>query len=108
MNITEEPRRILENIPGLKFVELEAHGYETNCCGGGGGLPITNPRLSIEIAKKRLNEVKELGVGTLVTACPTCHYMFEKVVKYLHLQVKILDIIDLLLMSTKGDENKYV
>ena len=35
--IYEEPRRVLESIPGLEFIELPDSREESICCGGGGG-----------------------------------------------------------------------
>jgi Fe-S oxidoreductase len=99
MNIIDEPRKIIRNIPGVKLIELDAHGKETNCCGGGGGLMVADPNISLQLAKKRLIEAESLGVDALVTACPSCEYMFGKATKYTRSKVKVLDIADLLMQA---------
>jgi Fe-S oxidoreductase len=71
LGITEEPRRILRAM-GLEVVEMEHHGIFSTCCGGGGGVLDVNRNLAVEISKNRIRDAAEVGVDTIVTACPTC------------------------------------
>jgi len=70
--IYNEPRYIINKIPGLSFAELEDNGEYCNCCGSGGDLLASNEDLSLNIARRKVNEVLDTGVQTLVTACPAC------------------------------------
>ena len=70
--IYDEPRHIINKIPGLSFAELEDNGEYCNCCGSGGDLLASNEDLSLDIARGKVNEVLDTGVQTLVTACPAC------------------------------------
>jgi Fe-S oxidoreductase len=70
--IYEEPRRIMNSIPGLKLTELEDSGQYCNCCGSGGDLLVSNEELSLDIAKRKVSEAMATGAQTLVTACPAC------------------------------------
>jgi len=70
--IYDEPRQIINNIPGLKLTELEDNGEYCSCCGSGGDLLASNEDLSLDIARRKVNEVLASRVQTLVTACPAC------------------------------------
>jgi len=70
--IYNEPRHIINKIPGLSFAELEDNGEYCNCCGSGGDLLASNEDLSLDIARRKVSEVLDTGVQTLVTACPAC------------------------------------
>ena len=50
MNIYEPPRKILQAIPGVQFLEFKENRSLAKCCGGGGGLKAYNNDLSGEIA----------------------------------------------------------
>ncbi|MEE9152068.1 MAG: (Fe-S)-binding protein [Thermoplasmata archaeon] len=85
--LIEEPREILRQISD--FVEMENHGYDSNCCGAGGGVRAAFPELSLEIGKKRIEEAKATGAEILVSSCPFCEEQFKTIGG-----MKIMDIID--------------
>lgn len=73
----QAPREILAAIPGVELVEMENHGMDGLCCGGGGG------RMWLETpAGERFSDLRvEQGVQTMaeymVTACPFCAVCLE-------------------------------
>ena len=72
----DAPRNILNNVPGLKYVEMENSREKGTCCGGGGAqLWYEAPGKQINVM--RLNEVKESGAKTVASACPFCTIMLE-------------------------------
>lgn len=66
------PRRVLEQIPGLTLLEMERHGRETLCCGGGGGRMWLETEAGQRFADLRLSQAIASGAEILVTACPFC------------------------------------
>ncbi|GAA2885691.1 hypothetical protein GCM10010472_49860 [Pseudonocardia halophobica] len=68
--IWEEPRQVLRSIPGLTFHDVDRVTQWSYCSGGGGGLPVEKPELTAAISERRLGHAAELGVDTLVSACP--------------------------------------
>ena len=68
--IWQEPRRVLRSISGLTFHDVDRVTQWSYCSGGGGGLPVEKPELTAAISEKRLGHAAELGVDTLVSACP--------------------------------------
>lgn len=75
--IFEPPREILRRIPGIELVEMRRNRENAWCCGGGGVVNLVYPKLSIKIAKDRVQEAIETGAETLITCCPLCYRQFD-------------------------------
>jgi fumarate reductase (CoM/CoB) subunit B len=67
--VHEEPRQLLRAIPELTFVEMAEADY---CCGGGGGVRVTNFEMAKRVLNRKLSFLKDLEVEAIVTGCPTC------------------------------------
>jgi len=94
--IYDEPRDVLERIPGVTFEELDRSRERALCCEGGGGrmwLEATEER-GERLAETRVKDAVELGADYLVTACPFCLMTLEDAVKTSGNEGKI-EIIDL-------------
>jgi len=75
LGIYDAPRRVLEAIPGIEFIEMERNRDWSLCCGTG---PFTNCDLySHEMRIGRLLEAKATGAETLITCCPKCQIHFK-------------------------------
>lgn len=94
-NVYEEPRKILENIVGLKFIEMEQSKENAFCCGSGGGVKSAFPELALKIAQIRVKQAEEIGCELLITACPFCVLNLSDAVKTLGSHLKVLDITEL-------------
>jgi Fe-S oxidoreductase len=75
LGVYDEPRKVLEAIPGLTLKEMQRARRGAICCG------TTNwtncDATSKQIQKRRLTEAKATGARTLVTACPKCQIHFR-------------------------------
>jgi glycolate oxidase len=94
MGMVDEPREILKQI-GVEIIEMETSGKEAECCGGGGGLLVTDKPLAERMAKKRVNQALETGVDTLVTLCPTCEFNIRNVANKNGGKLKVKNVLDL-------------
>ncbi len=70
--IYEEPRRIIDRIPGIERIILDREEDAALCCGAGGGVKSGLPEYSEYIATLRIEEVRAKGATTVVTPCPFC------------------------------------
>ena len=95
LGIYDEPRKLIESVRGVKFIEMSASRKLANCCGGGGLYLAMNPDNSIKIAVRRLEDVPP-NVEVLATACPSCEVMLSIAVERLEADIEVLDIADLL------------
>jgi len=92
--VYEEPRKILENIPRLEYVELPKAKSNCTCCGGGGMLKATNPELALKIASKKLDEAKSVGANTIVTGCAACKLNLTEAEAKFGAKTEVLDIVE--------------
>lgn len=93
--VYDEPRAILRLIPGLEFVELERHGVESACCGGGGNLQSVDAGLTERIADARVEECARSGAGILLSACQQCEQVLEAAVRRRGLRIRVMDVCEL-------------
>jgi len=97
--IYDEPRALLQSIPGIDFVEFDRNRENSLCCEGGGG------RMWIEIedapdrlANIRVRDAVEMGADVIAVACPFCLLTLEDAVKAMDLEgkVQVLDIMEII------------
>lgn len=98
-NIYEEPRKIIEAVPGTTLIEFNENRELAQCCGGGGGVKSGMPDLANEIAKKRGESAKELNVEAILSSCPFCELNISQ-----NCDIKTLDIVEYLLKSLRGEK----
>ena len=94
----EEPRWILDRIPGLEFLELDRSRERSLCCEGGGGRMWTEDRAQEErLAEVRVKDAVDLGAEVLATACPFCLLTLEDAVKTTgnEEKIRVLDLIEI-------------
>jgi Fe-S oxidoreductase len=80
MDIFAEPRSVLQTAGG-RLTEMEKSGYESFCCGAGGGRIIAEEKIGSRISVARVEMAKETGAPLLVSNCPFCLTMFEDGIK---------------------------
>ena len=95
-DIYDEPRKIIESIPGLRFEELSRSGKRSVCCEGGGGRmwhDIPGERL----AEDRVREALDVGAEIIVVACPFCLLTFDDAIKTTgnEEKIQVKDIMEL-------------
>jgi Fe-S oxidoreductase len=97
-DIYDEPRHILQRIPGLEFEEVPRSGGRGVGCGGGGGrMWAEGTNLEERLAHQRVRDAADLGAEVLAVACPFCLLTLEDAVKILGLddQLQVMDIMEL-------------
>jgi len=92
--VYEDPRDVLDAIPGLKRVEMQRSRDRSFCCGGGGLMLFYEPKEEERIGVKRVKMAAEAGANVIVTACPFCMTNLEDAIKVAGLEGK-MSAIDL-------------
>ena len=98
MEVFDEPRDVIKSIANL--IEMENIREESLCCGAGGGVKSAYPEIAGEMAKARLNQVKDTNCKTLVTPCPFCKLNLKND------DVEVLDITEFLVKYGGVDEGQ--
>ncbi len=99
-----EPREILKSIPGVEFVEMPRTRENSFCCGAGRGTQEAFPEFSSWSANQRLEEVKDVGAETLVSACPWCKDNFTGALNAQGENIPVLDISEIIFAAIEGQE----
>ena len=77
-NIYDEPRDILNKIPGLELIEMIDSRENSLCCGGGGGRIWMDTPVKERFSNLRLEQANQVGAKVLATSCPYCITNFEE------------------------------
>jgi succinate dehydrogenase/fumarate reductase iron-sulfur protein len=96
--VFDEPREVIQSIPGVELVEMERSRETSLCCGGGGGrMWFEGTNEEARLAHERVREAAATGAEVLATACPFCLNMLDDAVKTLGLddQIEVKDIMEL-------------
>lgn len=94
--VYEEPRKILENISGLRLEEMADSKENALCCGGGGGLMWSDREDGARPSHERVMQAEQTNAAILATSCPYCVQNFEDATKTKGLQLKVMDVSELL------------
>jgi Fe-S oxidoreductase len=92
--IYDDPREVLDAIPGLKRVEMVRSRDRSFCCGGGGLMLFYEPKEDQRMGAVRVKMAAEAGANVIVTACPFCMVNIEDGIKVAGLEGK-MTVIDL-------------
>jgi len=93
------PRRVIQNIPGIEFIELTENGRKSLCCGGGGDVEMYDNALTAKVASKRAGQIRDSGANICVTACQQCVRTLTSGTKSIDAEIEVLDLIQLVWRS---------
>lgn len=93
-NVYDEPRNVLDAVPGLKRVDMLRCKDRSFCCGGGGLMLFYEPEEEQRMGVLRVKMAAEAGANVIVTACPFCLVNMEDAIKVAGLEGK-MEAIDL-------------
>lgn len=94
--VIEEPRYVLRHVV-TDFAEMEPHGAENYCCGGGGGmLSMTEfARDRIAAGKAKADQIAATGAAIVATSCHNCLDQLDEIRRHYKLKVKIVNLSEL-------------
>ncbi len=101
LRIREEPRRILQGIEGIRFVEMKD---SMDCCGFGGLFSILFKELSRDIGRKKIESIKRTGADTVVTSCPGCIMQLDDLRRWTKTDIDIMHIVEVIDEAMNGQE----
>ncbi len=96
--IYEDPRQVLDAVPGLKRVDMLRSRDRSFCCGGGGLMLFYEPEEDQRMGVLRVQMAARAGADVIVTACPFCLVNIEDAIKVAGLEGKMtaLDLVELI------------
>jgi len=93
--VYEEPREVIQAIPGLRFLELPMNRKFSVCCGGGGNVEMTDPDLSAQVAQMKLDSIKDVGAEMVITGCQQCVRTMTTRARRQKTNLKVKDLTEL-------------
>ncbi|MDD4873966.1 MAG: (Fe-S)-binding protein [Dehalococcoidales bacterium] len=107
-DIYEQPRRILQMLPGTELIEMKDKGRKSFCCGAGGGHMWMEGNTGLRINEMRIEQAQKTGARVIATACPFCLQMFEDAIKSRGCEdlLKVADIAELVNMASTAERNQ--
>jgi Fe-S oxidoreductase len=98
--IYDEPRAVLDAVPGVTRAEIEPHHRERGfCCGAGGGRMWMEEKVGQRVNHRRTDQLlaAQPGASKVASGCPFCLIMLEEGVgaKGVQDRVKPVDVLEL-------------
>ena len=98
--IYDEPRAVLDAIPGVERKEIAPHHRERGfCCGAGGGRMWMEEKMGQRVNHRRIEQLVMANTGAtkVASGCPYCLIMLDEGVgaKDLQEQIKPVDVLEL-------------
>jgi Fe-S oxidoreductase len=95
--VYDDPRAVLDAIPGLKRVDMLRCKDKSFCCGGGGLMLFYEPEEEERMGVQRVRMAAEAGANVIVTACPFCLVNVEDAIKVAGLegQMEAVDLAEI-------------
>jgi len=95
--VYNEPREILNAIPGVRLAEMKFNRENAFCCGGGGNLEMNDSALSGKLAQQRVTQALDTGADIIVTSCQQCKRTLAGGARQKRARIKITDLSEFLM-----------
>ena len=106
--VYDEPRGVLNHVPGVEVTEMHRHRRTGFCCGAGGARMWLEERIGQRINVNRTDEALGTGADVISTACPYCLIMLDDATKARQAEgsaaesVRVLDVAQVLEQAVVG------
>jgi len=98
--ISAQPRKLIQSIPGVQFVELPEASW---CCGSAGIYNIVRFDDSKKLLERKMQHVASTHADIVLTANPGCHLQLQYGVKKYGLKMEVMHPVSLLQRAYGGD-----
>lgn len=91
--IRNQPRKLLQSIPGLKLIEMDG---ADRCCGSAGIYNLTHPGMSQHLLKEKMQAIADTGAEAVVAPNPGCMLQLSAGARGSNATLRVYHLIDLL------------
>jgi len=96
--VIDQPREVLNAIPGILLMEMEGFGKYTNCC----GRPVVAPASKAtytQAGQDRIRDALALEANTIITGCVNCKQSMTRTAKKMGAEIKVMDIAEVVVQA---------
>jgi len=91
--ISQQPRHLLESIPGLKLQELN---MPDRCCGSAGVYNLQKPDTANAILEEKMEDIANTGADTIVTTNTGCYFQLLHGIRQADSSARVVHLVELL------------
>jgi glycolate oxidase iron-sulfur subunit len=91
--VWKQPRALLKMIDGLEFVELPEADW---CCGSAGSQLITHYETSLQVLKRKMDNLESTHAEYIASGCPACQMQLNVGIRQRGLSVQVVHPVMLL------------
>ncbi len=91
--ISRQPRDLLLSVENITLKEM---AEPARCCGGGGSFSLSNPEISVEIGRWKVQDILSTEAQAVVTSCPGCILQIQEVAQREGAAFQVLHLVELL------------
>jgi glycolate oxidase iron-sulfur subunit len=91
--VSEAPRKLLQQIPGLELVELSD---SDTCCGSAGSYNLTEPEMAQRLAERKVANIRATAATCVAAANPGCVLQIRAGLRRAGLDIPVVHPIELL------------
>jgi Fe-S oxidoreductase len=95
LDIYEDPRQVINAIPGIELVEMDRNRKDGYCCGAGCLVKMHDNDLAVKTGTERLHEANATGAEAIISACPACQTNLMEAALQSSIKLKVMDITEL-------------
>jgi Fe-S oxidoreductase len=98
----EEPRRLLEAIPGLELAEMSSNRKDALCCGAGGGVYFACQKMANQAIVARLEHALQTEAEQIITSCPNCYVRFRQMSRHHRMKIRAKSLSQIINEALEG------
>ena len=102
--VYDEPRLIINSVPGITFKEMRNHRENALCCGGGGDVAMWEADVTEDIAKRRMEQAIATGATAIISACQQCKRTLLQAARKTKTRIRVLDVAELVWQAMEKGE----
>jgi glycolate oxidase iron-sulfur subunit len=97
--VKQQPRMLLQSIPGLELVELKE---SDRCCGSAGVYNVLQPEISMQLLENKIKNIAETKAEIVAAGNPGCLIQIGLGVKQHNLNMRVMHTVELLDLSYRS------
>ena len=105
VKVYDEPRNVINAIPGTILDEMDRITMNAWCCGAGGGVKSAYKDFALKTSEERIREAELTEADILLSCCPFCKVNLVDGINKAKSEMKMMDLTEYLEPLIEGEED---